>query len=125
MERVALQPRADARNESQTDPDTSARRFQLCPPSFQLRPYPEFDGMQESRSSRVRKDEQPVVPACRRGPFLFPGLRITEEVNFAHPARERILRCEVRQKLERGTRVVLGVIAGLEKKQAIVVARAV
>src|SRR5258706_2822391 len=117
-------PRA-ARNGWRTAPDRSARRSRLRSPFLQLRRHLELDRIQKPGSSGVRKDEQPVMPSCRRRPFLLPRLRLAEEVDFAQTVGEGILDGEVSEKLERRARLVLRVVPGLEQKQPAVIARAV
>jgi hypothetical protein len=81
--------------------------------------------MQEPGSPAVREEEHPVVSARCRRPFLLPRLGVAEEVDFPQAARESLLRGEVRQELERRTRVELAVVSGLEQEQAVVIDRAV
>jgi hypothetical protein len=81
--------------------------------------------MQEPGSSAVREDEQPVMSARCRRPFLLPRLGVAEEVDFPQAARESLLCGQVRQQLERRAGVELAVVPGLEQEQAVVIDRAI
>src|SRR5882672_11277937 len=117
METAPHWRRPAARSGARTSPDTSARRCRLRSPFLQLRRHLELDRMQEPGSSGVREDEQPVMSSRRCRPFLFPGFRVTKEVDFAQAVRESVLGGEIGEKLEWRARVVLRVVPGLEQKQ--------
>src|SRR5687767_7706922 len=59
------------------------------------------------------------------GPFKLPWLRIAEEVNLAETFGIRRLDSEPGQQLEGRAGGELGVIAGLEEKQAVAEARSI
>src|SRR5262249_45934997 len=103
-------------------PDTSARTFRLGSPFLlNLRRHLELDGMQKPRSPAIGKNEQPVVTAHRGCPFLLPRRRVAKKVDVAQAARVTLMRGEVRQQLERRTRMEVAVVAGLQQEETTVV----
>src|SRR5688572_33431363 len=78
--------------------------------------------MQKLGSLAARKNIEPVVRTGGPRPFELPGFRVAEKVDF----RQALLVCrldgEIREELEWGAGGELGVVAGLEQKEASAVA---